>query len=344
MPHKISSLDDGYLVGDLSFYPEALDSKDSLFEVKNNAISKLSQTLPYNGKYIVLDDDSKFPSQGIVRLGGEPGTNGTSELVYYGKKSDGILQDLTRGFAKTRQNPWPKGTTICNPVCADPHNALKDSLIKIQQNLGLESSPLTDSLNGLLDKLEQKFLAPKPIFRAFPNKGAPPLKVRFQNFVTGQAIRYLWDFGDGTQSIEPNPIHTYYAEGIYTVKLDIISASLGEGIVTKTNYITVSDQERLPFFYVTPTEGYSVAKAAQLTAQGTPTEPTEFVFMDQTDGDIIQRYWVFGDGETESQDDSNIHFTKHIFNTAGTYEPTILNLFSNQRLKRIFLNNSITVY
>jgi PKD repeat protein len=34
---------------------------------------------------------------------------------------------------------------------------------------------------------------------------------------------YLWDFGDGTTSTEPNPVHTYPAPGEYTVRLSLVN-------------------------------------------------------------------------------------------------------------------------
>jgi len=343
MTNKISSLDSGYVLGDLSVYPEALDNKETLYEVKNNAITALKQILPYNGKYLIVEDTSSFPSKGILRIGGNPGTDGTSELIYYETKKEGVFTDLIRGFAGTRQNPWPKLSVVSNAVCAEPHNALKDALINIEGNIGPSVLPAETTLNGILGALEEKFLSPKPIFRAFPTIGAPGMRVRFQNFVVGETVRVLWDFGDGSSSIEKNPIHTYRSEGIYTVKLNVLNSTLGQGISVKNNYITVKDEERVPFFYVTPTEGYSIEKAAELTSNGNPTSPTVFKFVDQTDGDITQRYWVFDDGETETQNDPNIHFTSHSYLSSGTYSPTVLNLFSSQQLKRVFISNSITV-
>lgn len=343
MTNKISSLDSGYVLGDLSVYPEALDNKETLYEVKNNAITALKQVLPYSGKYLIVEDTSSFPSKGILRIGGIPGTDGTSELIYYDKKTDGVFSNLIRGFAGTRQNPWPKQSVVSNAVCAEPHNTLKDALINIENNIGLSVSPVETSLNGILAALEEKFLSPKPLFRAYPTIGAPALRVRFQNFVVGETVRVLWDFGDGSSSIEKNPIHTYRSEGIYTVKLNVLNSTLGQGISIKNNYITVKDEERVPFFYVTPTEGYSIEKAAELTANGIPTTPTTFKFVDQTDGDITQRYWVFDDGENETQNDPNIHFTSHMYMKSGTYSPTVLDLFSSQQLKRVFISNSITV-
>ncbi|KFN02275.1 PKD domain-containing protein [Bacillus clarus] len=37
----------------------------------------------------------------------------------------------------------------------------------------------------------------------------------------GRIISYLWDFGDGTSSIEMNPVHTYKKEGTYKVTLTV---------------------------------------------------------------------------------------------------------------------------
>jgi gliding motility-associated-like protein len=45
-----------------------------------------------------------------------------------------------------------------------------------------------------------------------------PLSVPFTN-TSQDAISYTWMFGDNTSSTEPNPVHTYVNEGVYTVTL-----------------------------------------------------------------------------------------------------------------------------
>ncbi len=40
---------------------------------------------------------------------------------------------------------------------------------------------------------------------------------------TGQVIEWLWDFGDGTTSVEENPQHTYAVAGDYQVKLTVVN-------------------------------------------------------------------------------------------------------------------------
>lgn len=43
----------------------------------------------------------------------------------------------------------------------------------------------------------------------------------YSQCTTGTPENYLWDFGDGAQSAEQNPVHLYEAPGTYTVKLTV---------------------------------------------------------------------------------------------------------------------------
>jgi len=47
-----------------------------------------------------------------------------------------------------------------------------------------------------------------------------PRAVQFANQSTGEVSDYLWDFGDGEQSTEKEPLHRYGAPGSYTVTLE----------------------------------------------------------------------------------------------------------------------------
>ena len=50
---------------------------------------------------------------------------------------------------------------------------------------------------------------------------------------------YLWDFGDGTTSSEPSPLHNYAAAGTYTIKL-IATNAFGSDTLIRPNYIQVT--------------------------------------------------------------------------------------------------------
>jgi PKD repeat protein len=312
---RIDSLNNGYITGDLSLYPEAVDTKDSLYEVRNNATTALKQSVGYSAKKIIVEDASGFPPQGLIRITNKKFNSG--ELIYYASRTNNTFNNLVRGFAGSRQNQWSLGSTVTNSVSAEHHNAVKDAIIKTEINLGLKSNPNDISLHGILKAQENKFLTPKPLFRAFPVSGGAPLTVSFQNFSLGMApnelngplIRCFWDFGDGTTSTEKNPIHTYAKEGSYSVELVVVSVLGGQGIVTKNNYIKVDDTLRPPFFYVKNSpDGFDVLTTTPNVTSGfsfyfdqdenfNGENPTVFEFVDQTDGDVKERYWNFnGDG------------------------------------------------
>jgi PKD repeat protein len=338
---RISSTDSGYQAGDLSVFPISLDDQKILYSATNNTSTLLKQTLPYNGKTIIVEDASVFPASGQVRIGPRLG-EGEFELIYYDKKVGNTFQDLKRGFAGSKQNYWAATINyVTNAVVADHHNAIKDAVLNLETDLGVYENPDATSLNGILKHQEQRFLAPRPIFRASSLLGPAPLKVRFQNFSTGDLIRYFWDFGDGGTSLEKSPSHTYDVEGQYTVKLNIITSTGAQGVATKNNYITVDADESTPFFYVDSIDDpYSIETAAGMSP---PTEPKTFWFVDQSDGDITERNWIFGDGSSETQQDPDKHDVTHRYTSPGEYIVTLLIIFVNGRLKRIELPEPLTV-
>jgi PKD repeat protein len=301
---RVASTDKNYLPGDLSVYPLGLDDKIQLYETTNNAETVTTQSTSYNSSYFIVKDASGFPNTGLIMVG--------TEQVYYTIKTVNSFRGLKRGFAGSRQNAWPIGTSVKGAVCAEPHNVLKDAVINIENNLGLSVNPTAKSLNGILESLEARFLAPNPMFRAAPRFGVAPFQVFFQNFSEGPAIRYLWDFGDGATSQEHAPFHTYLANGTYTVTLTMITSLGAQGITTKSNYIFVSDGNTPAFFYVSPSAG---------------STSTTFNFIDQSEGQIASRYWVWGDGTTSSFTDPDMHTATHQYTTAGTYNPSLLLIF-----------------
>lgn len=63
-------------------------------------------------------------------------------------------------------------------------------------------------------------VSPKPQanFTWAPNPPIENTPVQFTNLSTG-AVRYLWNFGDGTSSTDPNPSHQYEATNTYNAQL-----------------------------------------------------------------------------------------------------------------------------
>ena len=326
---KISTNDTGYVTGDLSLFPSAIDSYLNLYEAKNNSTSLLKASISVISDLLVVDSTFQFPNEGILRLL-LPDKKGTSmEFIYYASKTQNTFYNLKRGFLGTKINSWPINTVVESGVFAEHHNALKDATLNIENYLGVASSTDTTTITGLLKNLEYKYMAPVPVFRAYPLEGVPNLTVNFHSFTNRIINRWFWDFGDGSVSYEKNPTHTYIKEGNFTVQLRVITERGGQGTATKKSYINVSNTNTVPFGYTVPVVGQAGV--------------TVFTFFDQTEGPILNRLWQFGDGESLFVEDPNIHVVTHQYALPGNYEASVLVTIEGNITTRAIFKERITV-
>ncbi|MCK4676495.1 MAG: PKD domain-containing protein, partial [Bacteroidales bacterium] len=75
-------------------------------------------------------------------------------------------------------------------------------------------------------------------FTASPTIGDAPLTVNFTDQSTNNPTSWNWDFGDGGNSTEQSPSHTYNDMGLYDVTLTATNEH-GSDTETKTNFIIV---------------------------------------------------------------------------------------------------------
>lgn len=97
--------------------------------------------------------------------------------------------------------------------------------------------------------------APEASFTAQPREGILPLMVQFTNTSRPGAspIRtWVWDFGDGATSRDPNPRHEYTSPGVYTVRLTVETAE-GRATRERAGYIKVNT--RSDFAFIGPEGG-----------------------------------------------------------------------------------------
>jgi PKD repeat protein len=84
--------------------------------------------------------------------------------------------------------------------------------------------------------------APTATFSADVVSGTVPLTVTFTAITSGTVAHWLWEFGDGdTASSGPLVRHTYVSTGTFDVSLTV-SNTHGSFIVSKPNYIMVSEK------------------------------------------------------------------------------------------------------
>lgn len=132
-------------------------------------------------------------------------------------------------------------------------------------------------------------------FEADRTYGNNPLKVRFTD-TSSNASSWAWDFGDGNSSAEENPIHTYTAEGRYTVSLTINGDDSTKAV--KNDYIRVAKGPSADFTF----------------APEDVTVGDEIQFTDLSTGNPTSWIWHFGDGSS-----SPLQSPVYTYTTPGVY-------------------------
>jgi len=130
---------------------------------------------------------------------------------------------------------------------------------------------------------------PSAEFTLHPSEGEAPLVVTFHDESTGDITGWEWDFGDGSSSLDQNPVHSYLSPANYTVSL-AVTGPAGTDIETKKKCINVGNVPAAVFSY-DPSTG---------------DDPLIVTFTDESTGDIFSWNWSFGDGE-KSTDQNPTH-------------------------------------
>ena len=134
------------------------------------------------------------------------------------------------------------------------------------------------------------------------------------------ADNITWDFGDGNRSTDPNPVHTYAAEGSYRV---IVAASNGCGTTSQELTITLT---QLPFsnFTADVTQGCSGLVVN---------------YRDNSSSNTTSWNWTFPGGTPASSTDQNPTVT---YNSVGVFDASLTasnssgsNTFSSEDLIQI---------
>ncbi len=161
-------------------------------------------------------------------------------------------------------------------------------------NLTVSNENGTDSKLATINVSEKPVL-PVANFSAIPTSGTAPLNVSFTDYSKGSPTAWKWSFGDGVNSTEQNPTHTYSKAGNYTVVLTA-SNFAGSSKITKPSYIKVKTVIR---------------PAANFTSNVTSGfAPLNVAFTDKSTGVPTAWKWSFGDGMNSTEQNPTHKYSK----------------------------------
>ncbi|RYY41208.1 MAG: PKD domain-containing protein [Chitinophagaceae bacterium] len=150
-----------------------------------------------------------------------------------------------------------------------------------------------------------------------PNNCTVPHTVNFTNTSTGTGNTYQWDFGDGGNSTQTSPSHTYTTAGTYSVKLVVTNPFTCRDSVIRTALVNVGS-----------TTAFTV---------GTPICVGENLVLTNNSAPIASsQVWDFGDATT-----STAALPVKSYATPGTYVVKLTNQFGGGCSD--FTTHSVTV-
>ena len=148
----------------------------------------------------------------------------------------------------------------------------------------------------VLEKLEP--VNPVANFSTNVTTGYAPLSIQF-NDSSENGSEWNWDFGDGNSSTDPNPEHTFFTPGNYTVNLTVSNEN---GSNSKSVNITVLEQSE------------SLVPAANFSSNVTTGYAPLSVKFNDSSENASEWSWDFGDGNS-----STYQNPEHTFLTSGNY-------------------------
>jgi PKD repeat protein len=119
------------------------------------------------------------------------------------------------------------------------------------------------------------------------------LTVLFTDASTGSPTSYHWQFGDGSESTDKSPTHTYTSAATYPVMLIVTNAG---GQSSKSEFVTVS-------LGAAPQAAFDFQVVGQ-----------QANFVDRSTGSPTSWSWIFGDGGSSAQQNPI-----HTYTVAGPY-------------------------
>jgi PGF-pre-PGF domain-containing protein len=162
-----------------------------------------------------------------------PSADFTSNCTEGSRPLNIAFKDISTGFPDSWSWNFGDGNTSAdkNPVHVYSSDGVYTVTLKVTNSKGSNST----------QKINYITVSTKPPLSSFYSNitsGNIPLTVLFTDTSTGSPASWNWNFGDGTNSTEQNPMHTYFSAGTYDVTLVVSNA---DGSTSKTAAITACE-------------------------------------------------------------------------------------------------------
>lgn len=238
--------------------------------------------------YIIITETGNLP---IADFNGTPLTGSSPLTVYFTDLSINATSwfwDFGDGYTSNIQDPDHTYTL----------NGIYNVSLTAQNSEGSD----TETKTGYIIVTEAGNL-PIADFYADFTSGNAPLYVVFHNTAINEDT-WLWDFGDGSTSHFPHPVHTYSEPGYYTVSLTVTN-EFGSDTEIKENFVHATEQGNAPITNFT---------CNMLNGQ----VPLNVNFTDLSAYSPTSWNWDFGDGS-----ESNLKNPSHLYQYQGTFSVTL---------------------
>jgi len=147
-------------------------------------------------------------------------------------------------------------------------------------------------------------------FKYSPTHPKPGQLVQFTPNSASTVTSVHWDFGDGTDSTELNPSHTFGAVGFYRVAMTAANR-LGSATVSQTVSVLGSKLSASSTPVAPPVTSFSYNPASPVLGQAVQ-------FTDTSTGSPTSWQWSFGDGSISSAENPT-----HAYTAAGSYTASL---------------------
>jgi len=216
---------------------------------------------------------------------------------------DSVCQNQEYNFINTTAPPpasssWDFG---------DETTSADISPVKKYTSPGTYIIRLVNHFSGCIDSISRPVFvmeAPKIDFTADTTQSCKnPFTVQFTNLTSGSNT-YMWDFGDGANSTDVNPVHTYTDSGSYSVMLIVASNNGCLDTIVKSQYIQIGKP------------AITINNLPQIGCVPLTISPSSTIIVSEP---IANYLWNFGDGATSSAENPT-----HTYSSPGAYTVSLI--------------------